>query len=104
MCSGRQSLFWPGTGFTEIKESLCGGQRASASRQIKAALEAEWAQCGRGLWGNGPAGDMGGRFHIQNTHGLVINAPISTLGARSAGLLEAPVPPIAGPGSLSAPG
>lgn len=26
----------------------------------------------------------------------------STLGARSAGLLEAPVPPIAGPGSLSA--
>lgn len=72
MCSGRQSLFWPGIGFTEIKETLCGGQRASAGRQRKAALEAEWHGVHGGAGGTGQPGTWG-RLHIQNTHGLVIN-------------------------------
>jgi len=55
-------LFWLGIRFTKIKEMQCGGQRASASEEIKAALEEAWAWGGPGALGNGPAGDMGGGY------------------------------------------
>jgi len=60
--SSTQSLFWLGIRFTKIKEMQCGGQRASASEEIKAALEEAWAWGGPGALGNGPAGDMGGGY------------------------------------------
>lgn len=100
--SGRQSLFWPGIRFTKIKETLCGGQQASASEEIKAALEAVWARCGLGVMGEWASWGHGRSLHILNTHELMINAPASTLWTRCAGLLEAPVLYIAMFGSLQA--
>lgn len=55
-----------------------------------------------GVLGEWASQGHGGRLHTQNTHRLVINTQPPCFGARSAGLLEGPVPAIAGPGSLSA--
>lgn len=51
-------------------------------------LLGEWASQGHG-----------GRFHMQSTHGLVINTQPPHLEQE---VLEGPVTPIAGPGSLPA--
>lgn len=92
VCSGMQSLFWLGIGFAKIKETLCGGQPASASQEIKAALEVIWAWrgprvlCEWASWGHRR------RLHILGTRELMINAPTSTLWARCAGLLVVLIP------------
>lgn len=45
------------------------------------------ARCARGRWGNGPARDMGEAAHPEHTW-ISDKYSASTLGARSAGLLE----------------
>lgn len=67
MCSGMQSLFWPGVRFTKIKETLRGGQRASASEAIKAALEAVWHSVDQGAGGMGQLGTWQEVTHPEYT-------------------------------------
>lgn len=100
--SGTQRFFWLGIQFTKIKETLCGGQRVSASEETEAALEAVRARCGAGVLGERASWGHRRRLHTLNTHELMINTPTSTLWTRCAGMLEAPIPSIAAPGSLQA--
>lgn len=100
--SSTQRFFWLGIRFTKIKETLCSAQRMSASEEIEAALGAVWAWCGAGVLGERASWGHRRRLHILNTHELMINTPASTLWTRCAGMLEAPSPSIAAPGSLQA--